>query len=132
MVFGRDNPPSVNSESVVLADEIVTLDPLAERAAVRVLLPPTLTLPKSSVLALETSCPPETPVPERAIECEGVPQAFEKTVIWPVCVPLAWGVKATANVTLWPGGKLIGRLNPLRLNPAPLTLAREIVTVELW
>ena len=34
------------------------------------------------------------------------------------------------NVTLWPGGKLIGRLNPLRLNPEPLTLAREIVTVE--
>lgn len=121
----------MNSEFVVLADEIVTLDPLAERVAVRVLLLPTLTLPKFSALALETSCPPETPVPERAIEWEGVPQAFEKTVIWPVCVPLAVGVKVTVNVTLWPGGKLIGRLNPLRLNPVPLTVVREIVTVEL-
>lgn len=130
MVFGRDNPARVNSEFVVLADEIVTLDPLADRVAVRALLLPTPTLPKFSALALETSWPPEAPVPERAMEWEGVPHAFEKTLIWPVCVPLAWGAKATVNVTLWPGGKLIGRLNPLRLNPAPLTVAREIVTVE--
>lgn len=87
--MGRNNPPRVNSEFVVLADEMVTLDPVADRVAVSVLLLPTPTLPKFSALELETSCPAETPAPERAIEWEGVPQALENTVIWPVCIPLA-------------------------------------------
>ncbi len=131
MVLGRENPPSVNSEFVVLADEIVTLDPCADRVNARLLLLPRVTLPKFSAAALVVSPPAETPVPERVIKWEGVPQAFEKTVICPVLVPLAWGLKATVNVMLRPGGKVIGRLNPLRLNPEPLTLAREIVTDEL-
>jgi hypothetical protein len=130
MVFGRDNPARVNSEFVVLADEIVTLDPVADRVAVRVLLLPTLTLPKFKVLALEFSCPAETPVPDSAIVREEF-EAFEFTVIPPVELPPAFGVKATVNVTLCPLFKVIGRLSPLRLNPVPLTLVCEIVNVEL-
>jgi hypothetical protein len=89
MVFGRDSPPRVNSELVLLADEIVTLDPVADNVAVRALLLPRATLPKFNVVALVISCPPETPVPERTIEREGVTQPFENTVICPVWLPNA-------------------------------------------
>jgi hypothetical protein len=130
MVLGKDIPASVNSEFVVLADEIVTLDPVAERLAVSVLMLPTFTLPKFKVLALEVSFPPETPVPESAIVSEEF-EAFEFTVIPPLELPPAFGVKTTLNVTLSPLFKVIGRLSPLRLNPVPLTFACEIISAEV-
>jgi hypothetical protein len=130
MVFGRDSPARVNSEFVVLADEMVTLDPVAERVAVSALLLPTVTLPKFKVLALEVSCPAETPVPDSAIVREEF-EAFELTVIPPLELPPAFGVKATVNVTFCPLFNVIGRLSPLRLNPVPLTFACEIVNAEL-
>ncbi len=131
IVWGSDIPARLNSGLVVVADEIVTLDPAADRVAVKVFLLPRVTVPKLNVAALAVNWPANPPVPERAIEWEGLAQAFDFTVIWPVCFPLVPGLKATTKVTLWPGGKLIGRLNPLRLNPEPLTIALEIVTVEI-
>src|SRR4051794_18764220 len=130
MVLGKDNPAKVNSEFVVLADEIITLEPVAERLAVSVLLLPTFTLPKFRVLALELSCPPATPAPDNAIVSEEF-EAFEFTVIPPLELPPAFGVNATMKVTLSPLFKVTGRLSPLKLNPVPLTLACEIVRAEL-
>jgi hypothetical protein len=130
MVLGKDNPARVNSEFVVFADEIVTLEPVAERLAVSVLLLPTFTLPKFKMLALEVSCPAETPVPDSAIVSEEF-EAFELTVIPPLELPPVFGLKATVKVTLCPLFNVIGRLSPLRLNPVPLTFACEIVNAEL-
>jgi hypothetical protein len=46
IVLGSANPPRLNSGLVVVAAEMVTLDPVAVRVAVKVLLAPTVTMPK--------------------------------------------------------------------------------------
>lgn len=48
-VNGNETPPRVNSEVPKLADETVTLAPVALNVALMVLLWPTMTLPKFSV-----------------------------------------------------------------------------------
>jgi hypothetical protein len=130
IILGKDSPPRLNTELVVVADETVTLDPVAVRVAVRVLLVPTATLPKLKAVALEFSWPAEMPVPDRAIVSEEF-EAFETTVILPLVLPPAFGVKRTVNVTLSPSSRLKGRSKPLKLNPAPVTVVCEIVTLEL-
>ncbi len=130
MVLGRDNPPRLNSALVVVADKMVTLDPVAVRVFVRVLLRPTVTLPKFKVVALEVSWPAEMPVPDKAI-VRGEFEAFENTEIPPLETLLAFGLKSTVNVTLCPLLRLIGKFKPLTPNPAPVAVACEIVTVEL-
>ena len=52
MVKGRARPLRENSEVPGVAVETVTLEPLAVSVAVKVLLCPTTTLPKSKVLGL--------------------------------------------------------------------------------
>jgi hypothetical protein len=130
ITVGSENPPMLNSELVAVADETVTLDPVAVRVAVRVLLVPTVTLPKVKAVGLDVSWPAEMPVPDRAMVRKEF-EAFETTLIPPLVLPPALGVKKTVNVTLCPLFRLNGRLKPLRLNPAPVTTAWEIVTVDL-
>lgn len=130
MVWGRDNPVRRNSELVEVAEEMVTLDPVAVRSTVRALLVPTATLPKFNAVALEANRPAETPVPDTAIARLGF-DAFETTATVPLTVPPACGVKRTLKVTLCPWLRLKGRLRPLKLNPAPVTVACDMVTVEL-
>ena len=48
----------------------------------------------------------------------------------PLAVPLSVGAKATENVMLCPVDSVSGETNPLKLNPAPLALTCEIVTLE--
>ena len=45
----------------------------------------------------------------------------------PVAAPPAEGVKLTVNEVLCPAFNVKGRLSPLKLYPAPLVLAAEIV-----
>ena len=45
----------------------------------------------------------------------------------PLTGPLAVGLKTTVNEVFWPGFNVKGRVRPLKLNPAPLALAAEIV-----
>jgi len=127
MVLGRDNPPRLNSALVVVAEDTVTLDPVAVRVFVRVLLLPTVTLPKFKVVALEVSWPAEVPVPDSAIVRVEF-EAFETTLIPPLVLPPTFGVKRTVNVMLCPLLRLKGRLKPLKLNPAPVMVVCEIVT----
>ena len=54
-VSGRESPVTVNSDVLILAFETVMLDPLAVSEAVRLLLCPTITLPKLNVAGLTTS-----------------------------------------------------------------------------
>lgn len=51
-VSGSEIPLTVNSEVLMLAAETVTPDPLAVSVVVRLLLCPTVTLPKFSVAGL--------------------------------------------------------------------------------
>ena len=39
------------------------------------------------------------------------------------------GAKVTLRLALWPGFKVIGKFMPLALNPEPVALAAEIVTL---
>ena len=129
ILVGNDNPPRLNSGLVDVADETVTLDPVAVRRAVRVLLVPTVTLPKFTAVALEVNWPAETPVPDSAIVRSGF-QPSETTAIPPLALPPTSGVKRTLKVTLCPLFRLKGRFKPLKLNPAPVTMTWEIGTVE--
>ena len=129
MVLGKDNPLRRNSGLVEVAEETVTLDPVAVRVVVRLLLVPTVTLPKFKAVGLEVNRPAGIPLPARAIVKVGF-EAFETTAIAPLALPTTFGVKRTLKVTLCPLFRLKGRLKPLKLNPAPVTVACEIVTVE--
>ncbi len=130
MVVGSDNPLRWNSELVVVAEVMVTLDPAAVSVAVMTLLAPTVTLPNSNAPALDVNCPAETPVPERARVRFGF-TAFETTLMAPLASPPTFGLNITLRVTLSPLLRLTGKLKPLRLKPAPVTVAWEMVTVEL-
>jgi hypothetical protein len=48
----------------------------------------------------------------------------------PLTEPAAEGAKVVVKVTLWPGFKLVGRVSPVIVKLALLTLACEIVTVD--
>ena len=130
MVLGRDSPLRLNSALVEVAEEMVTLDPVAVSVAATLLLVPTVTLPKFKVLALEVNCPAGMPLPARAITSFGF-DAFESTAIPPLTFPPTFGVNRTLKVMLCPLLRLRGRLRPLKLNPAPVTVASEMVEVEL-
>jgi hypothetical protein len=67
MVLGKDIPPRINSALLEVAEDRVALEPVAVRVAVRVLLVPTVTLPKFRAGALEVSWPAGIPLPNRAI-----------------------------------------------------------------
>jgi len=54
-VTGNDNPLSVNSELLEVAEETVTLEPVALRVPVKLVLVPTTILPKSKVVGVTTN-----------------------------------------------------------------------------
>ncbi len=129
IVFGSDSPPRRNSVLVDVAEEIVKLDPCAVRVVLTVLLVPTATFPKFSVVKLEVNRAVETPLPDKAISSFEF-EASETTSIVPVMLPSPKGVHKTLKVTLWPRSSFRGRVKPLTPKPGPVTLACEIVTVE--
>jgi hypothetical protein len=130
MVLGKDIPPRMNSELLEVAEDRTALEPVAVRVAVRLLLVPTVTLPKLRAVALEVICPAEIPSPDRAIDKSGF-EAFETIAIRPLVFPPALGVNRMLKVTLCLLFRLRGNLRLLKLNPAPVTFTWEIVTVEL-
>ena len=129
-MVGKDNPPRRNSGLVEVAEEILTLDAVAVRVAVRVLLVRMVTLPKFKTVRLEVKRPAGIPLPARAMVKVGF-EAFETTAIDPLALPTTFGVKRILKVTLCPLLRLKGKFKPLKPNPAPVTVAFEIVTVEL-
>jgi hypothetical protein len=127
---GKDKPPRLNSGLVEVAEEILTLDAVAVRVAVRVLLVRMVTLPKFKAVGLEVNRPAGIPLPARAIVKVGF-EAVETTAIAPLALPTSFGVKRILKVTLCPLFRLKGKLKPPKRNPAPVTVAFEIATVEL-
>ncbi len=94
----------------------------------RVLLLPTLTLPKAMLAGLGESVPAVTAVPDTGT----VRVAFEAslvTVRLPLGLPDDCGVKTTLNDLLAPAARVNGTVTPLTLNPEPVTATCETFTV---
>jgi hypothetical protein len=89
IVTGKLNPPIVNTELFVLAPVTVTFAPLALNVPDALLLAPTTTLPRLSVLGLTASCPTAVvPVPDREMLILGF-VASDEIVTVPEALPAA-------------------------------------------
>jgi hypothetical protein len=114
MLNGKESPLKTNSEVPVLAEEMVTLEPVALSVPVMLLLCPTTTLPKLSVAGLMVNWPAAVPVPDSRIARLGF-EAFETTEMLPLALPAEVGAKEAPKVKLCPGMRVIGKLSPLML-----------------
>lgn len=113
MVTGKLNPPIVNTELFVLAAVIVTFAPLALNVPDALLLAPTTTLPRLSVLGLTASCPTAVvPVPDREMLTLGF-VASDVMVTLPEALPAACGANATVKIALCEAFRVSGVLIPL-------------------
>ena len=95
------------------------------------LLLPTTTLPKSRLLALALKSGVDAMAVPLAEITKGELAASLASETEPVTVPAEVGANTTLNVALCPGAMLIGRVRPEVPNPAPTTLALEIVTLAV-
>jgi len=95
------------------------------------LLLPTNTLPKSRLLVLTlSSAVVAMALPFMEI-VKGELGALLVNETDPVTFPAELGANTTLNVVFWPGAMLIGSVRPEVPNPAPTTLALEIVTLAV-
>src|SRR5437879_2101637 len=95
--IGNETPFKLNSGLLVLADETVTLEPLAPSVAVKLLFWPTVMLPKSSMVGDSSNWPEAVAVPESAI----VKLEFEASdtmAMLPLAVPEDVGAKTVLKV----------------------------------
>jgi len=94
---GNETPLKLNSGLLVLADETVTLDPLALSVAVKLLFWPTVMLPKSNAAGDNSNWPDAVAEPESEIvrlEFE----ASDTMAILPLAVPDDVGAKTVLKV----------------------------------
>jgi hypothetical protein len=117
-VSGNESPLMVNSEVLMLALETVMLDPVAVIEPVRLLLCPTVTLPKLRVAGLTASWPGTVGVPAKVMVSVEL-EASEVTTMDPEALAPEVGLNAAPKVKLWPGLRVIGRFNPVTLKPVP-------------
>jgi hypothetical protein len=54
-------------------------------------------------------------------------EPLEVMVTLPLAAPLTVGANSTVNDVLWPAFSVKGKVSPLKLNPAPLAEAAEMV-----
>ena len=126
---GTLSPLMLNPVPVAVACEMVTLDPpvfVSESVKVRLL--PTWVLPKARLAELAVSWPGAVPVPESEtvkVELE----ALETTVMPPLALTADCGANTALKFTLRPGLSTNGTLSPLMLNPVPVAVACEMVTL---
>ncbi len=130
----------MKTELLELAEDSVTLPPLAVTLPLCVCVLPMVTLPKLN----EPGVTPSVPVvllaePLRATVTEGS-AAVDAMARLAVSVPELVGEKVTARFVLAPAASEYGSAGPLTANPLPVTLADEIVrldppvfeTVSVW
>ena len=89
----------------------------------------TSTLPKLKLGVVAANAPAVTAVPDSGMESVGF-EALLVRVTLPEGVPAVVGANTTLNDLLAPAARVRGNVNPLTLNPAPLAVACEIVTLE--
>jgi hypothetical protein len=127
IVMGNVVPLKVNSELVVVAEEITTLEPTVLKLAAIVLLVPTGTLPRLGLVGETVKVPAACPVPDKGMDTVGL-LALEITVRLPLTAPLTVGLKNTLNVTLSAGASVKGGLIPVRPNAEPLVFPEDRIT----
>src|SRR5580700_8344093 len=110
---------------------MVTLEPLLFVSVSGILwLSPTWTFGKLRLGGLAESEPGGKPAPETG-KFSGELTASLTMATLPLTVPLAWGANTTLKLVLWPAASVTGSDNPLKVNPAPVTVACEIVVLEV-
>jgi hypothetical protein len=87
-----------------------------------------LTLPNATDDGLGDSCPGVVPVPDSGTFRPEL-DALDVIARLPLTLPPDVGENVTLKLTLWPALKVVGKLKPLAVNPEPVALAAEIVTV---
>ncbi len=129
MVSGNDAPCKANCELLLLAEETVTLAPLALSVVDTTPVVPTVTLPKFREPGLTMSWPDAVfvPVPVKLMLTPG-----PKTKALPNVMPALWGAKVTFNVTLCPLPKVTGKLGPLTEKAPPRVCNPESVSLHGW
>jgi hypothetical protein len=114
---------------VAVTPETVTFPlPVFVSVAFNVFVLPTVTLPKFSAFAFEVRAGVDaaTALPLAAI-ISGEFGASLNTAIEPLAFPTLAGEKMMLKLALCPAAMYVGIVSPLTLNPAPFTLACEIV-----
>jgi hypothetical protein len=128
-VKGNVKPLRLNPLPLAVAAEIVRLvPPELVSVPVKDFEVPTWMLPKLKLDGFDTTCPVATPIPESGTESVGL-LALDVMTRVPLAAPVADGVKIALNVVLCPPLSVTGRLGPVKLNPLPLAVALETVTV---
>lgn len=107
-VVGSFGPRMANSELDDPREEILTAAPEAVSLAGRVLLDPTVTLPKLRAAGLTSSCAAVTPFPETSISGVGSTVLLLNLRTPEVC-PTTVGAKTTGNRRLAPGLIVAGK-----------------------
>jgi hypothetical protein len=86
------------------------------------------TVPKLRLAGFAASWPGVMPVPDRGTFRAGL-DAFEVIARLPLTLLPDVGAKVVLKLRLWPAFRVIGKLRPLMLNPEPVALAAEMVTL---
>jgi len=69
------------------------------------------------------------PVPDSGRFSDAL-DAFDVIAMLPLTAVPEVGAKTILKVTLWPTLRIIGKIKPLAVKPAPVVLAAEIVTLD--
>jgi hypothetical protein len=129
-VSGKVIPLKLNPVPLAVICEMVTaVPPEFVSFSARVDVLPVVTLPKLRLVGLAAIWPGLAPVPDSGTLREGL-DAFDVIARFPLTALPDVGAKMTLKLTLCPTPKFIGKLRPLALNPAPVKLTPEIVTLE--
>jgi len=125
-------PVTENPAPLAATLEIVTLVfPVFVRVTPSELLLPTRTLPKSTVLVFaDSEAVDAMPLPLAVID-NGEFGALLTSAIEPAAFPAELGANTMLKVALCPAAIFMGTVSPAVLNPAPDTLALEIVAVPV-
>ena len=99
MVTGSEIPLSANSVLLKLADDTVTLAPVAVRVPLLAKLVPTVALPKLRLVGARASCPGAIPVALKGMARFEL-EASDVTERTPLTLPATAGAKVTLNVKL--------------------------------
>ena len=99
MVSGSEIPLSANSVLLKLADDTVTLAPVAVSVPLLAKLVPTVTLPKPRLVGPRASCPGAIPLALNGMPRFGL-EASEVMDREPLMLPAAAGAKVTLKVKL--------------------------------
>jgi hypothetical protein len=124
---------TLNADPVTLICEMVRLEfPVFFTATSSGIDPPRISLPKFKlVVASEMVRVALAPVPLNAIVYVGFVAALLLIVTLPVTLPEVVGPNATVKLEVCAAASVSGNDIPLSLNPVPLTVALEIVTLVL-